>query len=128
MMTDIAPRSLNFGLSVTIAWAYRWRYSGQSVTKPSAYQWLPYRPIGALPSKKLSQNQALNQLFSTVTRARDLNLELTLLTSSPRTGSTGGSAPWAPQTHPTRLTPIWTALRANQNSTNPPRAASGGGK
>ena len=56
-----------------------------------------------------------------VTRARDLNLDLTLLTPAQTTGSRGGSAPSAPLTHPTRLTPKWTALRANSTLKPLPR-------
>jgi hypothetical protein len=92
--SDIPPRSRSFGRSVAIDLAYRWRYSGQSVTKASADQWLSYRPIGDLPPKNSSQNQVLSHPFPTVTRARDLNLELTLLTSSQTTDSKGGSAPF----------------------------------
>jgi hypothetical protein len=50
-----------------------------------------------------------------VTRARDLNWDLTLLTPTQPTDSKGGSAPLASHTHPTRLTPIRNALRAPSN-------------
>jgi hypothetical protein len=124
-IADIPGRSRNFGRSVTIDWAYQWRYFGQSVTKPSAYQWPFYRPISDLPPKNLSQNRGLGHSFSTLTRARDLNLELTILTS-PKTPPLRGLRPLPAQTQPTRHTPIRNALRATQTSPThraPPLAA-----
>jgi hypothetical protein len=53
-----------------------------------------------------------------VTRARDLNWDLTLLTPTQPTDSKGGSAPLASLTHPTRLTPIRNALRATSNQSH----------
>jgi len=148
-MADLLPLSRHFGRSVTIDWAYQWRYSGQSVTKTSAYQWLSSRPIGDSPTKNLSQTQGLGHPFLTITRTRDLNLELTLLTPTQPAGSTGGYAPLAPfidpasnatkspplrglrplpaQTQPTRQTPARTPYGHPQNI-QLPRAASGGGK
>src|SRR5216683_4637466 len=64
-------------------------------------------------SKNPNYFRALEAYPHPVTRARDLNQELTPLTSNSTPGSKGGSAPLAPQTHPTRLTPKRSALWAN---------------
>jgi hypothetical protein len=110
------------GLSVVSKSAYQWRWFGQSVAKYSVYQWPSVRPIGDRHRPILSQDHGLAFNFHPVTRARDLNWELTLLTLTQHAGSRGGSAPSAPQSHPTRLTPARKALRASSNST-PYRAA-----
>jgi hypothetical protein len=105
-MADLLPLSRHFGRSVTIDWAYQWRYSGQSVTKTSAYQWLSSRPIGDSPTKNLSQTQGLGHPFLTITRTRDLNLELTLLTPTHPPAQQGATPPW-------RL--FWTQLLTQPN-------------
>jgi hypothetical protein len=64
---------------------------------------------------------------TSVTRARDLNLELTLLTS-PQAPPLRGLRPLPAQSQPTRHTPTWSALRANPYIPATPRAALGGGK
>jgi hypothetical protein len=63
-------------------------------------------------SKMSQKHYGLHRYQHPVTRARDLNLELTLLTSIQHADSKGGSAPLASQPHPTRLTPTRNALRA----------------
>jgi hypothetical protein len=84
---------------------------------------------GSPPIVSYYNHYFLSTYTHPITRARDLNLELTLLTSIQHADSKGGSAPLASQTHHTRLTPKRTALRANPNSpTRLPRAARGGGK
>src|SRR5712692_1880761 len=86
-----------------------------------AYQEPNYWPIrnqafglsGTERSKNVNHFKGLVAYPHPVTRARDLNQELTLLTSNSTPGSKGGFAPLAPQTHSTRLTPKRSALRAN---------------
>jgi hypothetical protein len=111
------------------ALAYRRPNLGLLTTKTLAY-WRPFIwPINDRSRIFSSYFQLLGQFFSPLTRARDLNLKLTLLTPSHHADSKEGSAPLASQTHPTRLTPTRTALWANQTISNQlPRAARGGGK
>jgi hypothetical protein len=104
----------------------------------SAYQMPNPRPIGDQPIgpsvttglKFPKQNTYFTQLSHAVTRARDLNRELTLLTQQPTQtpGSKGGSAPLAPQTHPNPPYPRKESPSGITKSQIPRRRPAVGGK
>ena len=150
-------RAIRLGLLATDSLAYQrpaladWRpILGLSTTKCLA-DWRP--AIWPISDRRRSfplYFQCLDRFFSPLTRARDPNLELTLLTLDQPPGSTGGFAPLAPcmypnpnatkspplrglrplpaQTQPTRQTPTRTPYGHQQTIPNYRAAALGGGK
>jgi hypothetical protein len=89
----LVPRNVSFGLSVTLVPAYRGPHPGLSVASHSVYQCPAYRPISPTANCKLLKTLAFSPQSFPVTRARDLNLDLTINVLPALSASTGGSAP-----------------------------------